>query len=137
MNYLRTVQPNGFVFSKRSLRNLEGVHPDLVKVVRRALELTEVDFVVVEGIRTEEKQRQYVEAGASKTMNSRHLTGHAVDLVAWVGGTVNWDLVNYEKIAAAVKEAGGELGIPVEWGGDWKTFKDGPHFQLPWKEYPK
>ena len=136
MDYPRS-KVNDFVFSKRSLRNLEGVHPDLVKVVERALELTEVDFVVVEGIRTKEKQRQYVEAGASKTMNSRHLTGHAVDLVAWVGGTVNWDLVNYEKIATAMKEAGRELGIPVEWGGDWKTFKDGPHFQLPWKEYPK
>ena len=136
MDYPRN-KVNDFVFSKRSLRNLEGVHPDLVKVVRRALELTEVDFVVVEGIRTLEKQRQYVESGASKTMNSRHLTGHAVDLIAWVGMTVNWDLINYEKIAAAMKEAGMELGIPVEWGGDWKGFKDGPHFQLPWKEYPK
>ena len=70
-------------------------------------------------------------------MNSRHLTGHAVDLIAWVGLTVNWNLVNYQKISDAMKEAGSELGIPVEWGGDWKTFKDGPHFQLPWKEYPK
>ena len=136
MDYPRS-KVNDFVFSKRSLRNLEGVHPDLVRVVRRALELTEVDFVVVEGIRTLEKQRQYVESGASKTMNSRHLTGHAVDLIALVGMTVNWDLINYERIAAAMKEAGMELGIPVEWGGDWKTFKDGPHFQLPWKEYPK
>ena len=136
MDYPRS-KVNDFVFSKRSLRNLVGVHPDLVKVVERALQLTEVDFVVVEGIRTAEKQRHYVETGASKTMNSRHLTGHAVDLIAWVGRTVNWDLVNYEKIAAAMKEAGRELGIPVEWGGDWKTFKDGPHFQLPWKEYPK
>ena len=136
MDYPRS-KVNDFVFSKRSLNNLKGVHPDLVRVVRGALELTEVDFVVVEGIRTLEKQRQYVESGASKTMNSRHLTGHAVDLIAWVGMTVNWDLINYEKIAAAMKEAGRELGIPVEWGGDWKTFKDGPHFQLPWKEYPK
>ena len=136
MDYPRS-KVNDFVFSKRSLRNLEGVHPDLVLVVRRALELTEVDFVVVEGIRTLEKQRQYVESGASRTMNSRHLTGHAVDLIAWVDRTVNWCLVYYEKIAAAMKEAGSELGIPVEWGGDWKGFKDGPHFQLPWKEYPK
>ena len=136
MDYPRN-KVNDFVFSKRSLNNLKGVHPDLVKVVERALELTAVDFVVVEGIRTEEKQRQYVESGASKTMNSRHLTGHAVDLIAWVDRTVNWDLINYEKIAAVMKEAGRELGIPVEWGGDWKTFKDGPHFQLPWKEYPK
>ncbi len=136
MDYPRS-KVNDFVFSKRSRKNLKGVHPDLVKVVERALELTEVDFVVVEGIRSEKKQRHYVETGASKTMNSRHLTGHAVDLIAWVGGTVNWDLINYEKIAAAMKEAGRELGIPVEWGGDWNTFKDGPHFQLPWKEYPK
>ena len=136
MDYPRS-KVNDFVFSKRSLKNLEGVHSDLVMVVSRALELTEVDFVVVEGIRTLEKQRQYVEAGASKTMNSRHLTGHAVDLIAWVDRTVNWSLTYYEKIAAAMKEAGRELGIPVEWGGDWKTFKDGPHFQLPWKEYPK
>ena len=127
----------GFILSRRSLKNLEGVHEDLVKVVKRAIELTEVDFVVVEGVRTLEKQKQYFTSGASKTMNSRHLTGHAVDFIALVGGTVNWDLVNYEKIAAAMKEAGRELGIPVEWGGDWKTFKDGPHFQLPWKEYPK
>ena len=136
MDYPRN-KVNDFVFSKRSLNNLKDVHPDLVKVVERALELTEVDFVVVEGVRTEEKQRQYVESGASKTMNSRHLTGHAVDLIAWVDRTVNWSLTYYEKIAAAMKEAGRELGIPVEWGGDWKTFKDGPHFQLPWKEYPK
>ncbi len=136
MDYERA-RTTDFVFSKRSRQNLKGVHPDLVKVVERALELTEVDFVVVEGIRTLEKQRQYVESGASKTMNSRHLTGHAVDLIAWVDRTVNWSLIYYEKIAAAMKEAGRELGIPVEWGGDWKGFKDGPHFQLPWKEYPK
>lgn len=136
MNYPRS-KVGEFKFSQRSLRNLEGVHPDLVKVVRRALELTEVDFVVVEGIRTPEKQKQYFDSGASKTMNSRHLTGHAVDLIAWVDRTVNWNLAHYERIAAAMKEAGRELGVPVEWGGDWKTFKDGPHFQLPWKEYPK
>jgi peptidoglycan LD-endopeptidase CwlK len=136
MDYPRS-KVNDFVFSKRSLRNLEGVHPDLVKVVERALQLTEVDFVVVEGVRTPEKQKQYFDSGASKTMNSRHLTGHAVDLIAWVDRTVNWNLIHYERIAAAMKEAGRELGIPVEWGGDWKTFKDGPHFQLPWKEYQK
>lgn len=136
MDYPRS-KVGEFKFSQRSLKNLEGVHPDLVKVVRRALELTEVDFVVVEGIRTLEKQKQYFDSGASKTMNSRHLTGHAVDLIAWVNRTVDWNLVHYKRIAAAMKEAGRELGIPVEWGGDWKTFKDGPHFQLPWKEYPK
>lgn len=136
MDYPRS-KVSEFKFSQRSLKNLEGVHPDLVKVVRRALELTEVDFAVVEGIRTLKKQKQYFDSGVSKTMNSRHLTGHAVDLITWVDRTVDWNLVHYERIAAAMKEAGRELGIPVEWGGDWKTFKDGPHFQLPWKEYPK
>ena len=136
MDYGRA-RKTDFTLSQRSLDNLKGVHPDLVKVVERAHELTEVDIVVVEGKRTEEKQRHYVEIGASKTMNSRHLTGHAVDLIAWVGRTVNRGLYYYQKISDAMKEAGRELGIPVEWGGDWKTFKDGPHFQLPWKEYPK
>lgn len=128
---------NDFILSERSKKNLEGVHPDLVKVVKRAIELTEVDFAVVEGVRTLEKQKQYFDSGASKTMNSRHLTGHAVDLVAWVGNTVDWNLVYYERISAAMKEAGRESEVPVEWGGDWKDFKDGLHFQLPWKEYPK
>ncbi|WP_245680676.1 M15 family metallopeptidase [Veronia pacifica] len=69
-------------------------------------------------------------------MNSRHLTGHAVDLGAWVSGEVRWDWPLYYRIADAVKAASIELGIPIEWGGDWKSFPDGPHFQLPWAEYP-
>ncbi len=127
----------GFILSRRSLKNLEGVHEDLVRVVKRALEITPVDFTVIEGIRSEERQKKLFASGASKTMNSRHLTGHAVDLAAWVDGNIDWHWEHYEKIADAVKSAGKELGVAVEWGGDWKTFKDGPHFQLPWKEYPK
>jgi peptidoglycan L-alanyl-D-glutamate endopeptidase CwlK len=69
-------------------------------------------------------------------MRSRHLTGHAVDLGALIGGQVRWDWPLYYKIADAMKRAAKELGIPIEWGGDWQKFKDGPHFQLPWKEYP-
>lgn len=121
----------------RSKLRLRGVHPDLVKVVERAIELTEVDFTVLEGLRTTARQLQLVKAGASKTMNSRHITGHAVDLGAWVNGAVRWDWPLYYKIADAVKQAAKELGVPIEWGGDWKTFKDGPHWQLPWKEYPR
>ena len=82
-----------------------------------------------------------VEIGASQTLNSRHLRGadgfaKAVDLGAWVGGEVRWDWPLYHKIAAAMKEAARQVGVPIEWGGDWSTFKDGPHFQLPKKEYP-
>lgn len=121
----------------RSLKRLEGVHPDLVKVVKRAIEITEVDFTVLEGLRTVARQRQLVKRGASKTMNSRHITGHAVDLGAWVGGKVAWDWPLYYKIADAMKQAAKELDQPIEWGGDWRSFKDGPHWQLPWKGYPK
>lgn len=125
-----------FVLSKKSLDRLTGVHPDLVRVVKRAIEITTVDFAVLEGVRSKARQEQLVKAGASQTMNSRHITGHAVDLGAYVSGSVRWDWPLYSKIADAVKQAAAELGVPIEWGGDWRTFKDGPHFQLPHKEYP-
>ena len=119
-----------------SLLRLQDVHQDLVRVVERAIELTEIDFTVLEGRRTKERQVQLLKAGATTTMNSRHLTGHAVDLGALVGGKVRWDWPLYYKIADAMKAASAELDIPIEWGGDWKKFKDGPHWQLPHKEYP-
>lgn len=125
-----------YVLSKKSLDRLSGVHHDLVEVVKRAIEITEVDFTVLEGVRSKTRQEQLVKAGASQTMRSRHLTGHAVDLGAYVAGQVRWDWPLYYKIADAVKKAAAELNVPIEWGGDWKTFKDGPHFQLPFKEYP-
>ena len=119
-----------FKLSARSLSKLEGVHPDLVKVVKLAIELTDVDFGVTEGLRTIERQRELVAKGASKTMNSRHITGHAVDLVAYVGREVRWDWPLFHKIAAAMKQAANALGVPITWGGDWKSFPDGPHFEL-------
>ncbi|MNV38631.1 Peptidoglycan L-alanyl-D-glutamate endopeptidase CwlK precursor [compost metagenome] len=105
--------------------------------MKRAIQITQVDFTVLEGLRTIERQKQLVAAKASKTMNSRHLTGHAVDLGAYVAGEVRWDWPLYHQVAAAVKQAARELGVPIEWGGDWRTFKDGPHFQLPFASYPK
>lgn len=119
-----------YSFSQRSTDKLKGVDVDLVSVVHRALELSEIDFAVTEGLRTKERQAELVKAGASKTMNSRHITGHAVDLAAIVGGEIRWDWPLYEKIAKAMKQAAYELNIKIEWGGDWKSFKDGPHFQL-------
>lgn len=120
----------------KSKFRLRGVHPDLVRVVSRAIELTPVDFTVLEGLRSTIRQVELFKSGASKTMKSRHLTGHAVDLGALVNGSVRWDWPLYYKLAEAMKTASLELLIPLEWGGDWETFKDGPHFQLPWKEYP-
>lgn len=127
---------NEFKLGARSLERLQGVHQDLVKVVKRAIQLTEVDFGVTEGVRAIEKQREYVAKGASKTMNSRHLTGHAVDLVAYIGAEVRWDWPLFHKIAAAMKSAAKELGVAIVWGGDWASFPDGPHFELDRKVYP-
>lgn len=123
--------------SESSLKKIDGVHPDLQRVVYRAAEITAVDFIITEGLRTVERQKKLVASGASKTMNSRHITGHAVDLAALVDGEVRWDWPLYHKLAEAMKEAARIEGVPIEWGGDWKTFKDGPHFQLPASKYPK
>lgn len=125
-----------FKLSRRSLERLQGVNPDLVKVVLLAIQLTEVDFGITEGVRTIEKQREYYAKGASKTMNSRHLTGHAVDLAAYIGAEVRWDWPLYHKLADAMKRAANSLNVPIVWGGDWKSFKDGPHFELDRKVYP-
>jgi len=123
-------------FTSSSLKRLDTVHPDLAAVVRRAAQITEVPFQITEGGRTLARQKELVRLGASRTMRSRHLTGHAVDVVAYVGSRVSWEFPLYRSIAEAFKAASRELGIPVEWGGDWRSFKDGPHFQLPWKQYP-
>lgn len=124
-----------FKLGIRSNFNLRGVHPDLVRVVRRAIEITSVDFAVIEGLRTVKRQRELVAKGASKTMNSRHLSGHAVDLVPMVAGKPVWKMELCGKVAAAMKQAAKEEMVPIEWGGDW-SFADGPHFQLTWEAYP-
>lgn len=120
----------------RSKQRLKGVHDDLVKVVERAIEITTVDFTVLEGLRTPERQKALYESGASQTLNGRHITGHAVDLGAWVDGEVRWDWPLYHKIAAAMKEAAKQLDIKIVCGADWKSFPDGPHFELDRKSYP-
>ena len=117
----------------RSKQSLSGVHVDLVAVVEKAIEITEVDFSVIEGIRHIERQRQLVKAGKSTTLNSRHITGHAVDMVPY---PVDWeDLERFELMAKAMKSASEELEIPIIWGGDWKSFYDAPHFELDRKKY--
>lgn len=122
-------------FSTRSFNHLVGVRPELIIVAYHALILSPVPFQITDGVRTRAEQEKLLAEGKSKTMKSRHLTGHAVDVVAIVDGKVSWDWNLYETIAAAWKRASIETGIPIEWGGDWK-FRDGPHFQLSWKDYP-
>lgn len=119
-----------YVLSDKSKKKLTGVNEKLVRVVVRALELSEVDFVVVEGVRSVDRQKELVAAGASTTMNSKHIVGRAVDLAPYIGGQVRWDWPPFYKIASAMKQAAKELNVSIVWGGDWKSFKDGPHFQL-------
>lgn len=149
---------NGFRLSQRSIERLDGVDDRLVDVVCRAIEITTVDFGVTEGLRTIETQRQYVAAGKSQTMESKHLTGEAVDLVAYINGQVSWELNLYDNIADAIKQAAIEKNVAIRWGAAWnvpdirlwrgtmeeamvyyidtrrkqnkRPFIDGPHFEL-------
>lgn len=147
-----TVSQSGFVLGEKSLEKLEGVNTNLIKVVKRAIEISTVDFRVIEGVRTKERQAELVKNGASKTMNSRHLTGHAVDIVPVVNGEVSWDFNHYYPLAVAIAKAATELGVKVRWGGAWTVitnkagtpqdwvkayragggkFLDGVHFEIP------
>ena len=127
--------------SQRSLERLQGAHPDLARVIIRAAAISSVDFTVLEVLRTVARQKQLVAQGASKTMNSRHLPGNdgkarAVDIAPMIGGKVSWDWPLYHRLAPIIKQAAADVGVPIEWGGSWAKFKDGPHWQLPWKDYP-
>jgi len=147
-----------FELSQRSLDRLEGVEDTLVVVVKRAIELTKVDFGVSEGLRSVARQAELVAKGASKTMKSKHIDGLAVDLVAYISGRVSWELNLYDDIADAMAAAAKEHGVTVRWGGAWhiddigtwqgkmedamttyidlrrsqgkRPFIDGPHFEL-------
>ena len=128
---------NDFTLSQRSLENLKKVHPDLKKLVRVALQFSQYDFTVIEGIRTVERQRQLIKEGKSTTMNSRHLHGLAVDVMVYdENGKGTWEMPYYKAVADAFAEASRITGVTVEWGGLWAGFPDGPHFQLPFANYP-
>ena len=119
-----------FKLSSKSLERLQGVDERLVRVVKRAIEITPIDFSVLEGLRTLERQKQLVADGFSQTLKSKHLTGHAVDLGCIVDGKITWDKQHYVTLSLAVKKAADELRINIRWGGDFKSFFDGPHFEL-------
>ena len=120
-----------YKLGKRSKQKLSGVHPDMVAVVELAISISEVDFTVLEGIRNINRQRELYKAGKSTTMN--FITGHAVDLAPW---PISWEWEDFYPIADAMKAAAEELEIDIVWGGDWKSFPDGPHFELSRKTYP-
>lgn len=122
--------------SPRCRERLAGVHADLVRVLERARRDGALDWFVVEGVRSMDRQAELARGGKSQTMRSRHLTGHAVDLGARVNGRLTWDRPAYEALAAEILAAAQAEGVPVEWGGNFRSFFDGPHFQLPWSIYP-
>ena len=127
--------------SQKSLIKLEGANPDLARVIKRAATLSSIDFTVLEVLRTPARQKELVAKGASKTMKSRHLPradgkSCAVDIAPMDGGQVSWAWPLYHKLAPIIKQAAKDEGVPIEWGGDWRSFKDGPHWQLPWAQYP-
>ena len=152
-----------FSLSSRSRGKLEGVHPDMVKVVERAIELTKVDFGVTYGVRTKAEQEKLVASGRSQTMKSKHLIqdsgySHAVDVVAYDGSDVVWEINVYDDICDAFKAAAEQHGVAIKWGAAWsegdirtypgsaedammkyvdlrrsqgrRPFIDGPHFEL-------
>lgn len=151
------------ILGERSRQNLVGVHPDLVRVVERAAEICAQPFDVAEGLRSKRRQRYLIGTGASTTMNSRHITGHAVDLVPLEAGRLCWDWDRIYPVAEAVRMAAREIDVRIRWGGCWdaafdlstssaedmvsgyvdrrkaqgkRAFIDGPHFELPKAVYP-
>lgn len=148
----------GFSLSQRSLERLEGVDERLVQVVQIAIEVSNIDFAVTEGLRTRARQQELVARGASQTMKSKHIDGLAVDLVAYIGDRISWELNLYDDIADAMKYAATEVGVPICWGAAWqipdirewdgtmqdamdayvdlrrsqgrRPFIDGPHFEI-------
>lgn len=124
-----------FELSHAASSRLQGVHPDLVKVVRRLETIGTMPFTVLEGIRTAARQQELFKQGATKTLNSRHLTGHAVDIAPLINGAVSWHWPHYRELEPVVKRAAKDVGVQIEWGGDWADL-DGPHWQLPRSVYP-
>lgn len=125
-----------YAFGAVSRARLAHVHKDLQRVADLALSYSPHDFTITEGIRTLARQKQLKAAGASQTLNSRHITGHAIDFAVLVGGKVRWDWPLYPPVADAFKRAAKELGVPIIWGGDWKSLRDGPHIELDRRKYP-
>lgn len=142
----------GFQLSTRDVTRLIGVHPDLVKLIHAVAAKSPIKFVVTEGVRTLAKQEEYVAAGSSRTMRSRHIPESnacrlacATDLAVWEdrdadkvvdADEISWKWPQYLALSKVIKEVAAELGVPIEWGGDWTDPKDGPHYQLPWSAYP-
>ena len=127
--------------NQRSKNNLSGVHPVMVAIINKAVELfndkynQDSYFVITEGVRTLERQKQLLADKKSQTLDSYHLTCHAVDVALFLNGKITWDIKDYKKFADIMKQATKDLGYEIVWGGDWKKFKDAVHFQIDRNKY--
>lgn len=119
-----------FSFSKASLNKMNGVDSKLINLMKEAIKESPYDFGITEGIRTLKRQKELFAEGKTKTLKSYHLVGKAVDIKIYVNGEITWDFKYYKEVADHIKEIARKLGYVITWGGDWKTFKDGPHFQI-------
>ncbi len=131
-----------FQLTERDRKRLDGVHPDLVRVIERAAQISPIEFRVLEGLRTRERQAELVKQGASHTMRSRHITGHAVDIAPYLDTDgdgdreVSWHWPHYHALAPWIKRAAEQEGVRIIWGASWMTFPDGPHWELDRIAYP-
>ena len=119
-----------FSFSKASLEKMNGVNSKLINLMKEAIKESPYDFGITEGIRTLKRQKELFAQGKTKTLKSYHLVGKAVDIKIYVNGKITWDFKYYKEVSDHIKEVARKLGYVITWGGDWKTFKDGPHFQI-------
>lgn len=131
-----SIQPvMSYKWGNRSRERMQGLHNDLINVLDAVIEVTPIDLTILEGVRSMERQIELLRIGATTTLRSRHLTGHAVDLAPYVDGEVRWDWPLYRQIAPVIKAVADSKGVSIKWGGDWKKFPDGPHWQLSWDDY--
>ena len=123
-------------FSQCSENNLKGIHPDLGMIMRKAIKLSPINFGISEGVRSKKRQLELLAKGKSLSNDSRHITGHAVDIFALPNNILSWEFRHYQEIAKIVLELSKEMSIEIEWGGNWDDLNDGAHFELSRRNYP-
>lgn len=137
---------SNFKFSQRSINNLQFVDKDLVETCYLALDLSTVDFGISEGLRTKSKQKELFDDGKTQTMNSKHLDNPstpdiidswAIDVYAYVNGSVSWEIKHYIQIAEAFRQAGIELNNKIRWGGSWTILNNEPSAEVAYENYVK
>ncbi|HHT0056902.1 TPA: M15 family metallopeptidase [Klebsiella michiganensis] len=121
---------NDASFDSKSDKLIREVHPKLRGLMNEAIRRSGVRFIITEGLRTKKRQLELLAQGKSLTQNSRHLTGHAVDVAILHNNKVTWEFKYYKALASCIKSIASEMKIDIVWGGDWENIRDGAHFEL-------